>query len=150
MSEEQEITASKMTKKVEDACRDLNQSTLAGLPDLFSRLVFLSSLRDISSNDYSHWGLENTFGKEAAQKALEDTHLGIFRQVSALPLRELSAQVKSFLAGRKDRGKALLQNWQRDFSYNLLAPARAGDLEMENFRINFDAVMSVAAKDLMG
>lgn len=131
--------------RLDDARKDLAQTTLAELPDPFSRLAYLASLRDFASNRYTHWGLEETYGPELAQAALAATHQEVFRQLCAAPLAELAAQIRRFLAGREDGGRTLLQNWQRDFSYNLLAPAGIDELELENFRINFEAVMAAAA-----
>lgn len=130
-------------ENVEAAARDLEASTLRELADSFGQLVYLSSLRDFSTNEYSHWGLENVYGTDAAQKALSGTHRLVFRRVATLPLRELEGQVNRFLGEKADRGEVLLQNWLRDASYNLLVPAEAAPLEVENFRINFETVLAV-------
>jgi hypothetical protein len=121
---------------------DLAAQTLAPLPDAFSRLVYLASLREYSSDEYSHWGLEDLHGRDAARRALRAEHLAVFRDVGALPLPELARQVGAFLAGRAGDGQILLQNWTRDQSYNLLAPVGVSELERESFRINFAAVLA--------
>jgi len=131
--------------RLADAREDLARTTLAELPDAFSRLAYLASLRDIATDRYVHWGLEETYGPELAQAAIARTHQEVFRLLCAAPVSELAAQIRRFLAGREDGGRVLLKNWQRDFSYNLLAPAGIDELELENFRINFEAVMAAAA-----
>ncbi|HNR39560.1 MAG TPA: hypothetical protein PKN61_11035 [Acidobacteriota bacterium] len=125
---------------------DLAAQTLAPLPDAFSRLVYLASLREYSSDEYSHWGLEDLHGREAARRALREEHLAVFREVNALPLPELARQAGAFVAGRAGDGKILLQNWTRDQSYNLLAPVGVSELERESFRINFAAVLAALAR----
>lgn len=131
--------------RLAEAREDLAQTTLAELPDDFSRLAYLASLRDLASDRYVHWGLEETYGPALAQAAIAREHQEVFRQLGSAPLSELAAQIRRFLAGREDGGRILLRNWQRDFSYNLLAPAGIDELELENFRINFEAVMAAAA-----
>lgn len=131
--------------RLDEAREDLARTTLAELPDDFSRLAYLASLRDLATDRYVHWGLEETYGPALAQAAIARTHQEVFRQLGSLPLAELAAQIRRFLAAREDGGRVLLRNWQRDFSYNLLAPAGIDELELENFRINFEAVMAAAA-----
>jgi hypothetical protein len=131
--------------RLADAREDLERTTLSGLPDLFSQLAYLASLRDMATNAYEHWGLDRTYGHALTQEALLLTHQDVFRRLCALSLEELAGQITRFLSDRPDGGRTLLSNWQRDFSYNLLAPAGIDDLELENFRINFEAVMAAAA-----
>jgi hypothetical protein len=131
---------------VRKVCREFEATSLASLADEFSRLVFLASLRDYSTDGYIHWGLSQTYGEEVAQAALGILHRQLFRDTGALSLPELTRQVREFLEQRTDGGKKLLRNWQRDFAYNLLAPAGAAALELENFRINFEAVMAVLSR----
>lgn len=130
-------------ESVKVAIRDIEKSTLDGLPESFHALVYFSSLRDFSTNDYSHWGLENVYGADVMQIALARAHRTTFQRVAALSLRELEIQVLRFLEEKTDKGDVLLRNWQRDASYNLLMPADADPLEVENFRINFETVLAV-------
>jgi hypothetical protein len=131
--------------RLADAREDLARTTLAELPDDFARLAYLASLRDLASDRYVHWGLEQSYGPALAQAAVARAHQEVFRRLGSVPLSDLAAQIRRFLAGREDGGRVLLRNWQRDFSYNLLAPAGIDALELENFRINFEAVMAAAA-----
>lgn len=130
-------------ERVQMVCHDFSATSLATLPDVFSRLAFLASLRDFSTGGYVHWGLSRTYGEEVAQRALQLVHHQLFREAGTLPLPELTQQVRDFLAPRADGGAKLMQSWQRDFAYHLLVPMAVSDLELENFRINFEAVLAV-------
>jgi len=134
-------------QRVRQVCQDFTATSLASLPDVFSRLAFLASLRDYATGSYVHWGLSQTYGEDVAQRALQRLHHQLFREAGALPLPELSRQVQGFLAQRVEGGKTLIESWQRDFAYNLLVPPAVSHLELENFRINFEAVLAVLIRD---
>ena len=65
---------------------DLTSSTLARISSPFSRLVYLASLRDISTNVYEHAGLSAVYPKEAVRQALEQCHQELFERILETPL----------------------------------------------------------------
>ena len=125
------------------AKQDFADNTLASLAGPFARLAYLASLRDFARDEYAHWGMENIYGAEAANTALAQLHREVFREVSALPLGELAAQIQEYLAQLEDGGRTLLRNWRTGLMGAWLLPPRPGPLEAENFRINITAVLEV-------
>ncbi len=65
---------------------DLTVSTLARIDSSFSRLAYLASLRDISTNVYEHAGLSAVYPQPAVQQALEQCHQEIFERILETPL----------------------------------------------------------------
>jgi len=76
------------------AHEDFAERTLAGLPTILGKLRFLSSIR-ISADEYQHWGLERTYGKESAQEAVRTAHTEIFLTELSTPLSELWKELSS-------------------------------------------------------
>src|SRR5260370_2896549 len=65
---------------------DLTLSTLARISSLFSRLAYLASLRDLSTNVYEHPGLSAVYPQEAVRQALEQCHQELFERILETPL----------------------------------------------------------------
>src|SRR6266436_2685101 len=65
---------------------DLTLSTLARISCLFSRLAYLASLRDISTNVYEHAGLAAIYPRMAVRQALEQCHQEVFERILEMPL----------------------------------------------------------------
>ena len=73
------------------AYEDFVGRTLASLPGLLARLVYLGSLRD-DAGDYCHWGLSRTFGPGRASEALAQAHAEAWLEVLRTPIPALFAQ----------------------------------------------------------
>src|SRR5437879_11370833 len=65
---------------------DLTSATLARISCPFSRLAYLASLRDISTNVYRHAGLAALYPEEAVRQALEQCHQEVFERILEAPL----------------------------------------------------------------
>ena len=66
--------------------RDFAATTLAAIPSVFGRLVYIASLRDFSSGKYEHAGLAALYSAEAVQESLECCHYEIFQRILETPL----------------------------------------------------------------
>ena len=66
--------------------QDFTLSTLARIESPFSRLAYLASLRNLSSNVYEHAGLSAVYPQGAVQQALEQCHREIFERILETPL----------------------------------------------------------------
>ncbi len=87
------------------AYEDLQQRTLVALPGLWERIRYLAALRN-SGGSYRHWGMDRTFGEQAAQNALGAAHTQLFLQVLRTPLRQLVAEYEH---SQSDSGE--LMDW---------------------------------------
>ena len=69
--------------------QDFTLTTLANIPGLFTRLVYMASLRDLSSGKYEHAGLGALYPEEAVQQALQVCHEQVFEKVLETSLETL-------------------------------------------------------------
>lgn len=75
------------------ALEDLLGTTLAAIAGCVGKIDYVASLRDASSGAYSHWGLNRTYGEQAAQRALAEAHRQLFLSLLRTPLRTLRDEV---------------------------------------------------------
>ena len=62
------------------AAADLWRHTLAQIPTVFGRLVYLATLRDANTGVYEHHGLSQIFGEEEADRTLRQSHIEMFNE----------------------------------------------------------------------
>src|SRR2546428_5367828 len=97
--------------------RDFTTSTLAAIPNVFGRLVYVASLRDLSSGKYEHAGLSALYSPEAVQEALETCHYELFQKVLETPLSIQEGDLRECLAGMSEDLAATVSNWRQMQSY---------------------------------
>jgi hypothetical protein len=80
------------------AYEDFVVRTLASVPGLLAKLVYLGSLRD-DSGVYRHWGMSRTFGPSSASEALAQAHTEAWLEVLRTPIPALFAQTRDLEMG---------------------------------------------------
>src|SRR6266853_2942251 len=103
--------------------RDFAATTLAAIPSVFGRLVYIASLRDFSSGKYEHAGLAALYSAEAVQEALECCHHEIFQRILETPLAIQAGDLRECLQEMDGSFSATLSNWRRMESYRILPPS---------------------------
>jgi hypothetical protein len=99
------------------ASADLFRHTLARIPSLFGRLMYLSSLRDPHSGIYRHYGLATAFGRDQSIQALESSHSRSFREWVKLSLQEKHADLVSYLETLDDPKNLVVRYWLESGGY---------------------------------
>ena len=74
------------------AYEDFGERTLGVLGSAWSRLAYLSSLRQ--DGRYRHWGLERTFGESAAHAAIAQAHGEVALAILRRPMRDLRSELR--------------------------------------------------------
>ncbi len=99
------------------ASADLFRHTLARIPSLFGRLMYLNSLRDPNSGVYRHYGLATAFGRDQSMQALESSHAKTFREWIKLSLREKHADLVTYLETLDDPKGLVVRYWLESGGY---------------------------------
>jgi hypothetical protein len=123
--------------------QDFTLTTLANIPGLFARLVYVASLRDLSSGRYEHEGLAALYPEEALQQALQACHEQLFERVLETPLEAQQQDLRSCLAAMEGGLRASVDHWRRLESFRVLMPEQSPDYLKELFCSNLRALLEI-------
>jgi hypothetical protein len=108
---------------------DLWRHTLARIPTLFGRLVYLSSLLSQNSGLYEHPALAQMFGDEQADETVRRSHARVFQDWLCLNLEQQKADLLEYLAELPGSPATALTTWLHLAPYRNLVPAAAQEVE---------------------
>jgi hypothetical protein len=123
--------------------QDFTLNTLANIPGHYARLVYVASLRDMSSGRYEHAGLAALYPEEALQQALQVCHEQVFERILELPLSEQQEDLRSCLTAMEGGLRASVEHWRRLESYRMLLPEHSPDYLKELFCSNLRALLEI-------
>lgn len=123
------------------AAADLSKNTLARIPTLIGRLIYLASLRDPNSGIYRHHGLASIFGRDESRLALSQHHQTVFSEWLTLPLAEKRDQLTEYLEALEDPRKMVIEHWARVRAYRSYIPASARESERELFFAEIEVLL---------
>ena len=129
--------------RIQPIVRDLTATTLAAIPNVFGRLTYIASLRDLSSGRYEHSGLEAVYPQDAVQEALVFCHQEIFSRVLEMPLSVQEQDLGEFLEGMPSALPATIVHWRQLEAYRILPPEDAPDYLKELFYSNLRALLEI-------
>ena len=64
----------------EAAAAESWQRTLAAIPTLIGRVAYLSSLRNVHTGSYEHFGLAQRIGEDEVDRILRRSHMSVFQE----------------------------------------------------------------------
>ena len=126
---------------------DLTLSTLSRISSPFSRLAYLASLRDFSTNVYDHGGLSAIYPKTAVQQALEQCHQELFERILETPLAVQEEDLRAHLRTLPNGSRRAAAQWRRLESYRALLPAASPEYLKELFCSNVRAILEILEKE---
>jgi hypothetical protein len=121
---------------MEAAIQDLHDRTLANLPEVLTRLIYLSSTRDYNTGEYQHAGLADRYGPDTAQKALAGCHQAAFENLLYTDLADLVRQLAAYIESIGAERDQVLDTWRGLQAYRVLIPNACDDLSAELFTSN--------------
>jgi hypothetical protein len=122
---------------------DFAVTSLSAIPGMFARLIYLASLRDLSSGLYQHAGLEAIYPKRAVQQALAKCHEELFEKLLEMPLQAQQDDLRKCLEGMEAGLLPAIENWQTLESYRVLIPAESPDYLRTLFCSNLRALLAI-------
>ncbi len=122
---------------------DFTLNTLAAIPNVFARLIYVSSLRDLSTGKYEHEGLAALYPPEAIQQALAKCHEEIFLRILETPLPIQEEILRDCLEKMSGGLSSASKHWQQMEAYRVLIPERVPDYLKELFCSNLRALLEI-------
>jgi hypothetical protein len=140
------VSALSQLQQVRKIVQDFTLTTLAGIPGLFARLVYIASLRDLSSGRYEHAGLMALYSDAAVQQALQLCHEQIFQRILESPLFDQEGDLRCCLEGMEGGLVGAVSHWQRMEAYRMLVPENIPDYLKELFGSNLRVLLEILDK----
>ena len=125
------------------ASSDLWRNTLAQIPSVFGRLVYLASLRNGNSGRYEHHGLALVFGEDEANRALKKSHSRVFREWLTFNLEQQEADLGLYLSGLDEDKRTVLTTWRELAPYRTLMPVSLRGVERRLFITDLQALLEL-------
>lgn len=129
--------------RIQPIVRDFTATTLAAIPNVFGRLTYIASLRDLSSGRYEHSGLSVVYPPDSVQEALKYCHQEIFLRVLEMPLAIQERDLCECLEGMSGPIAKTISHWRQLESYRILPPEDAPDYLRELFFSNLRALLEI-------
>lgn len=126
---------------------DFTVWTLAGIPSDYSRLLYVSSLRDLASGRYVHEGLAAVYPEEAVQQAMTHCHEELFAKILETPLEQQEGDLRACLGALEGDFWDIVARWQELESYRLLLPAGVPGYLHDLFCSNLRALLGLLAEE---
>jgi len=128
---------------------DLWRHTLARIPTLFGRVLYLASLRNQSNGAYEHPGLARMVGDEEAGETLRRSHARVFQDWICLNLEQQKADLQEYLAETPNPADTLA-GWTNSAPYQSWAPTTAQDVERRLFAGDLDTLLGLLRREYGG
>lgn len=128
---------------------DLWRHTLARIPTLFGRVLYLSSLRNQSSGSYEHPALAQMIGDEEAGETLRRSHARVFQDWLCLNLEQQKFDLQEYLADTPHPA-ALLAEWTASRVYLHWVPPTAQDVERRLFTGDLETLLALLKPEYGG
>jgi len=125
---------------------DLWRHTLARIPTLIGRLLYLSSLRDATNGVYEHPGLAQMVGEEEAGETLRRSHARVFQEWLCLNLEQQQADLREYLAETPHPAE-LLASWATSAPYPGWMPPTAQDFERRLFAGDLETLCALLRRE---
>lgn len=136
-------------KPTQEPAGDLWRRTLARIPTLFGRLLYLSSLCNQSTGLYEHAGLAQMIGGEEAGETLRRSHAHLFQDWLCLNLEQQKADLQEYLA-ETPHPSTVLADWAASSAYQSWVPSVAQDGERRLFVGDLETLLLLLKREYGG
>lgn len=109
------------------------QRTLSAIPTLIGKLVYLSSLRNVNTGIYEHFGLAQRVGADEVDRTLRRSHMSAFQDWLCFGLEKQKEELEEYFSGLEGNTREIVASWIDLEPWNSWAPPESRDVERKLF-----------------
>jgi hypothetical protein len=130
------------------APEDLWRHTISQIPTVFGRLVYLSSLRNDNTGQYEHHGFAQTYGSDAADRAMRESHEAAFAEWLSFDLLRQKSDLQEYFYSLGGELRRLVEVWLRLAPYRGYVPTAVRVTDRALFQADLETLLQLFTNGL--
>jgi hypothetical protein len=131
----------------ETPAAELWQRTLAQIPSVFGRLVYLASLRNANTGVYEHFGFSQRFGERESGRTIKHSHVNMFRDWLCFSLEEQKDDLERYLDSADGDRRTIVATWLEWPPFMNWIPAQTRPVERKLFQTDMEVVLDLIRRE---
>ena len=127
----------------EAAAAESWQRTLAAIPTLIGRVAYLSSLRNVHTGSYEHFGLAQRIGEDEVDRILRRSHMSVFQEWLSFGLERQKDQLEEYFSELEGDKREIISNWLTLEPWNNWVPGESRDVERKLFNADLAVILEL-------
>jgi len=119
------------------------QRTLSAIPTLIGRVAYLSSLRNVHTGIYEHFGLAQRVGEGEVDRILRRSHMSVFQEWLCFGLERQKQELEEYFSGLEGDRREIVSNWVTLEPWNNWVPGESRDVERKLFNADLAVVLEL-------
>jgi hypothetical protein len=133
----------KLSSQRENVIAESWQRTLSAIPTMIGRIAYLSSLRNLNTGTYEHFGLAQRVGPDEVDRTLRRSHMTTFVDWLSFGLEKQKDELEEYFAGLEGDRRELISSWLALQPWNNWAPAESRDVERKLFNADLAVILEL-------
>jgi hypothetical protein len=117
--------------------------TLSAIPTLIGRVAYLSSLRNVNSGSYEHFGLAQRIGADEVDRILRRSHMSVFQEWLCFGLERQKEELEEYFSGLEGDKREIIASWSTLGPWNNWVPGESRDVERKLFNADLAVVLEL-------
>jgi hypothetical protein len=123
------------------------QRTLSAIPTVIGRVVYLSSLRNVNTGIYEHFGLAQRVGEDEVDRTLRRSHMSAFQDWLCYVLEKQKEELEEYFSGLDGDRREIIASWLSTEPWNNWTPAESRDVERKLFNTDLKVILELLRVD---
>jgi hypothetical protein len=117
--------------------------TLSAIPTSIGRIAYLSSLRNVNSGSYEHFGLAQRIGADEVDRILRRSHMSVFQEWLCFTLERQKEELEEYFSGLKGDKREIIASWSTLEPWYTWVPGESRDVERKLFNADLAVVLEL-------
>ena len=119
------------------------QRTLSAIPTVIGRVAYLSSLRNVNTGSYEHFGLAQRVGSDEVDRILRRSHMTVFQEWLCFGLERQKEELEEYFSGLEGDRQEIVSSWLTLEPWNNWVPGESRDVERKLFSADLAVILEL-------